>query len=98
MRKAATIEEPQAVPPPILEIPTCQHHWLIETPRGAMSKGRCKRCGSEREFRNSANDYVWEDDSSLSYNALSGVRSITKAADDDEAAAGSRSDATALMV
>ncbi len=98
MNKTATIEEPQAVPPPILEIPTCQHHWLIETPRGAMSKGRCKRCGLEREFRNSANDYVWEDDSSQSYNALSGVRSIPRAADDDETATRPRSDAAALMV
>ena len=80
MRKAATIEKPQTAPSPTLEISTCQHHWLIETPRAAMSKGRCKRCGSEREFRNSANDYVWENESSLSYNALGGIRSILRVA------------------
>lgn len=31
---------------------TCQHHWAIETPNGAFSRGRCKRCGAERDFRN----------------------------------------------
>lgn len=41
---------------------TCQHHWLIETPRGTFSKGTCKMCGNERDFRNSANDALWEDD------------------------------------
>ncbi len=30
----------------------CTHHWVIETASGATSKGRCKRCGSVRSFRN----------------------------------------------
>ncbi len=94
MRRTAVIERPE----PSLEVPTCQHHWLIETPRGSMSMGRCKRCGTEREFRNSANDYLWEDDSSHSYNSWGGVRSAPKKADDDEIAAAPRSEATALMV
>jgi hypothetical protein len=41
----------------------CQHHWSIETPAGSLSKGRCRRCGEERDFRNSAETYMWEKDS-----------------------------------
>ena len=39
----------------------CRHHWIIEMPRGALSSGRCERCGEERQFRNSVNDYIWSD-------------------------------------
>ncbi len=31
----------------------CPHHWLIETPDGPISKGKCQLCGEEREFNNS---------------------------------------------
>ena len=32
----------------------CVHHWLIETPIGAMSKGYCKKCREVRvDFPNS---------------------------------------------
>jgi len=30
----------------------CVHWWIIETPNGATSTGRCKYCGAEREFKN----------------------------------------------
>ncbi len=94
MGKAPVLDEPQ----PALEVPTCQHHWLIETPRGATSCGRCKRCGEEREFRNSASDHLWEDDSKSGYGAWSGVRSIAKSGDDDEVAAAPRQRQSALTV
>ena len=41
----------------------CPHHWIIDTPNGALSGGRCKRCGAVREFRNSSEDLVWDSDS-----------------------------------
>jgi len=41
----------------------CRHHWVIETPNGAVSSGRCKRCGVHKEFRNSAEDPLWDNDS-----------------------------------
>jgi hypothetical protein len=41
----------------------CRHHWIIETPNGALSGGRCKVCGVAREFRNSAEDPLWDNDS-----------------------------------
>jgi hypothetical protein len=75
-----------------IEAPTCQHHWRIESPRGAMSMGVCKRCGEEREFRNSATDHLWEDESGSGYNAWRGVRPAkTSSSDEDEVAASPRS-------
>lgn len=41
----------------------CRHHWVIETPNGALSRGHCKRCGHAREFRNSTEDLLWDSDS-----------------------------------
>ena len=41
------------------EVPQCKHHWVIESPQGATSAGRCKVCGEIREFRNSAADTLW---------------------------------------
>ena len=32
----------------------CTHHWVIEMASGATSNGQCKRCGSVKRFRNSA--------------------------------------------
>ena len=40
--------------------PGCAHHWVIASPNGEMSMGRCKVCGAEKEFPNSAEDYLWE--------------------------------------
>lgn len=41
----------------------CRHHWVIDTPNGAVSGGRCKRCGINKEFRNSSEDLMWDSDS-----------------------------------
>ena len=30
----------------------CAHHWMIESPTKPTSRGICKLCGAEREFRN----------------------------------------------
>ena len=38
----------------------CRHHWLIDTPNGATSRGVCKRCGAARRFPNAAEDALWE--------------------------------------
>lgn len=39
----------------------CRHHWVIESPQGPTSMGMCKLCGAQREFSNSATDFLWED-------------------------------------
>ena len=28
----------------------CTHHFVIDTPNGAMARGRCKYCGAQREY------------------------------------------------
>lgn len=59
--------------------PTCRHHWLIESPHGATSMGICKLCRSQKEFRNSAGDFLWEDEPlrELSYGQWGRSRSIS---------------------
>jgi hypothetical protein len=54
------------------EIPRCRHHWVIESPHGATSMGRCKLCNEIKEFRNSASDTVWEGDPMSSISKMGG--------------------------
>jgi len=44
----------------------CRHHWIIETPHGATSKGVCKQCGAARRFPNSADGILWGSDGNSS--------------------------------
>jgi hypothetical protein len=30
----------------------CVHHWIIESPHGPTSQGRCRYCGAVAEFFN----------------------------------------------
>ncbi len=39
------------------DLVACKHHWVIETPGGPFSKGRCRLCGEEKEFSNSVETY-----------------------------------------
>lgn len=45
MTRTATRTRPQPTP-------ACVHHYVLEPPEGPVSRGRCKLCGSERDFRN----------------------------------------------
>ncbi len=65
-----------------VQIDACQHHWSIETPAGSTSKGRCRRCGEERDFRNSAQDYIWEKDGGGG-SPWRGTRAANKTTSDD---------------
>ncbi len=94
MAKSQVIEQPKPETIEETAVPTCQHHWKIDSPRGALSQGTCKRCGEVREFRNSTTDYVWDDDSGQSYSPWRGIKAPKAAGhDDDEMAAASRSTA-----
>ncbi len=53
-------EQPLADTEVVAAAPGCAHHWVIASPNGEMSLGRCKVCGAEKEFPNSAEDYLWE--------------------------------------
>ena len=50
----STIPQPAAV--------ECNHHWLIDSPNGPMSSGKCKWCGEGRDFKNSVQVNSWESD------------------------------------
>src|SRR4029453_13912627 len=81
--KAPAIEDKQTQPD--AAVVTCQHHWVIENPRGSTRAGRGKAGGEEGEFRNSATDHLWEDESGSGYNAWRGARPArTSSSDDDE--------------
>ena len=36
---------------------TC--HWVIEPPNGPVSIGKCKKCGTQKEFKNSFEYNTW---------------------------------------
>ena len=57
------------------EAPQCRHHWVIDSPHGATSMGRCKLCNEVREFRNSAADTLWEGDPMSSISKMGGASS-----------------------
>jgi hypothetical protein len=54
-KKAAAAEETTAK----VDDSGCKHHWVIDPPNGAVSNGRCKACGEEKEFRNSFEYSSW---------------------------------------
>lgn len=99
MGKTQVIERPKTEEVAEAEGPTCQHHWIIDTPRGSLSAGRCKRCGEIREFKNST-EYVWDDDSGSGGSPWRGIRATpTKSThDDNEMAASGRTGGKAVLV
>ena len=100
-KTAVKERRPEADAPALMD--ECRHHWIIESPHGALSGGRCKICGEEREFRNSGSDYIWDDDSSSSGSRYGGmVRAqpspkVSIEDDDGMAASGSRSGEAVLV-
>ena len=67
------------------EKPQCKYHWIIETPKGESSKGRCKNCGDEKMFRN----YAWYS-SGDGYNAKSDTRDFGSLSDSSSRISGPR--------
>lgn len=54
----------------ILEEPVgrdkCRHYWVIESAKGPISRGVCKFCGMEKEFKNYLTDLPWWDSDTFS--------------------------------
>ena len=39
------------------KLPECQHHWLLESPAGEVTRGACRSCGEEKYFLSSLPAY-----------------------------------------
>ena len=59
---------------------TCAHHWVIAEPNGATSRGRCKRCGAEKDFANSEEHTYWQQDGQARRQRAAQATKRTKAA------------------
>jgi hypothetical protein len=35
------------------------HHWVIDPPNGPVSTGTCKKCGEQKDFKNSVEFSSW---------------------------------------
>ncbi len=54
---------------PVAEV-KCHHYWVIESPKGPTSRGVCKFCGAEKEFKNYVPDSRWVSDISMLFELL----------------------------
>jgi hypothetical protein len=79
--KAPALKDREATPKPVRPEGGCQHHWIIETPSGPVSRGVCKLCGEQRAFKNYLDAPYWEDDLSLDQ-VSSGARFRLSAVDE----------------
>lgn len=68
-RQGATIEQEV---PEVRDVSLCQHHWVIDTPAGPVSRGVCRLCGEEGEFNNFLEGTYWDDDMSLDQSTTAG--------------------------
>lgn len=74
--KVRTRPKVEAAPEEPVARDKCRHYWIIESPNGPTSRGVCKLCGAEKEFRNSfPESLLWERERSLS-SAPSGLPDI----------------------
>jgi len=56
------MNKPESAPRNPAEKTKCKHYWIIESPDGPTSRGVCKYCGVEEEFKNYALYSKREDD------------------------------------
>lgn len=57
---------------------SCKHLWIIESPNGPTSIGKCKLCGEQNEFRNSVPVSGWDRVSDAQRGKRSGQGKIVK--------------------
>ena len=60
----------------VLEVPGCQHQWIIDSPNGPSSNGVCRLCGEEKQFLNYIEGSAWGYDRSVEQ--IAGSRMPTK--------------------
>ncbi|MBM3935198.1 MAG: hypothetical protein FJ319_13025 [SAR202 cluster bacterium] len=50
-------------------VTACRHRWLIDSPNGPVSQGKCISCGEHGEFRNSMPISGWDREGAKSHRA-----------------------------
>ena len=63
------------------QVSQCRHHWLIDTAGGPTSKGVCRLCGAERQFKNYLENAPWDDDEPSSRDPVRAVVSSAGSSD-----------------
>ena len=58
------------------------HRWMIESPNGPTSQGRCLVCGAEGEFKNSMPISGWDRDGSKAKKNNSNTNDANKTSTD----------------
>jgi hypothetical protein len=53
---------------------TCVHHWVIDSPSGRESRGKCKHCGKSKVFANSTENVMWEQTNTVRNDLRSAIR------------------------
>lgn len=57
---------------------SCRHHWIIETPHGATSRGLCKRCGARKRFPNAPEEKLWGSGGKGRWSSTGGVARVSE--------------------
>ena len=48
----------------------CSHHWVIDGAGGPTSKGICRLCGAEKDFKNYLEGARWDNDTNQDSGAI----------------------------
>jgi len=62
----------------------CRHHWVIDSALGPVSKGACRNCGIEKEFKNYLEATPWGEDASPLSSALAARYPVTVTVSDED--------------
>ncbi|MSQ22352.1 MAG: hypothetical protein EXR53_03460 [Dehalococcoidia bacterium] len=59
----------------------CRHYWIIDSAGGPTSKGVCRTCGVQRQFKNYLEDAPWDDEKPAARDQIASVVSPARSSD-----------------
>ncbi|MFH1140799.1 MAG: hypothetical protein V1724_03815 [Chloroflexota bacterium] len=59
----------------------CRHYWVIDSAGGPTSKGVCRLCGVQRQFKNYLEDAPWDNEKPAARDQIASVVSSANASD-----------------
>ncbi len=59
----------------------CRHYWVIDSAGGPTSKGVCRVCGVQRQFKNYLEDAPWDDEKPAARDQIASVVSPARSSD-----------------